>query len=299
MQSPLVRATLPASVRLEPGEGSLPRLRVENAHARGEVYLHGAHVTAWEPKGQSPVLWTSRESAWAADKPIRGGVPICFPWFAAHATEKSAPGHGYARLADWTLTDADDEADGSTSLGFRLTQPATPWPLWPHGFEAAYRVTIGRTLGLAFEVHNTGPAPITYEEALHSYFAVQVVREISITGLEDTEYLDKVDRMARKRQGRDPIRFTGETDRVYLNTRAACTIHDPGRRRRIVVAKTGSEATVVWNPWIDKAKAMPDFGDLEWPEMVCVETANVNAHAITLAPGARHTIQATIEAVAR
>jgi glucose-6-phosphate 1-epimerase len=298
MQSALVRTALPPSVRLETGEGNLPRLRISNRQGQAEIYLHGAHVTAWQPSGHAPVIWVSRDSAWEAGKPIRGGVPICFPWFAAHATEKSAPGHGYARLADWTLTGAHDEQAGPTTLVFQLTQGTTPWPLWPHAFAATYRVTVGSTLGMALEIHNRGTDAFSFEEALHTYFGVQYVREISITGLEGVDFLDKVDGMARKTQGNDPIRFTAETDRIYLNTQAACTIHDPGRRRRVIVRKTGSDTTVVWNPWTDKAKAMADFGDLEWPEMVCVETCNVNAHAVKLAAGGRHTMTASIEVAA-
>jgi glucose-6-phosphate 1-epimerase len=292
--SPLVRTSLPAAVRLEPGRGGLPCLRVANDRADAEIYLHGAHITSWTPKGRAPVIWMSRESAFEAGRPIRGGVPICFPWFAAHQTEKTAPSHGYARVADWTLVDARDEAAG-TALGFTLTSEGRSWPIWPHRFEAAFRVTVGETLAMSLEIRNPGTEPFTFEEALHTYFAVQYVREIEIAGLEGTDYLDKVDAMTRKNQGPGPIRFTGETDRIYLDTQATCTIHDPGRRRRIVISKTGSNATVVWNPWVDRARALPDFGDLEWPEMVCVETCNVNRLAVALAGGARHTMTATIQ----
>jgi D-hexose-6-phosphate mutarotase len=295
MDSPLVRTVLPPSVRLETGQGGLPRLRVFNPQARAEIYLHGAHVTAWQPEGGAPVLWMSRHSVWANGRPIRGGVPICFPWFGPHATDKTTPGHGFARLADWTLAAARDDDHGATQLVFHLSQPAPPWPLWPHPFEATYRVSVGATLGLALEVQNAGTEPFAFEAALHTYFAVGDVREVSISGLEGVDYLDKVGGTVRRTQGAEPIRFTGETDRVYLNTQGPCTIHDPGGRRRITVRKAGSDATVVWNPWVDKARAMPDFGDLEWPEMVCVETGNVVAHAVTLEPGGRHTMTATID----
>ena len=295
MQSPLVRTPLPPTVSLEPGEGQLPRLTVVNRQARAQIYLHGAHVTAWQPEGQGPVLWTSGSSAWDAAKPIRGGVPICFPWFGAHAADASAPGHGFARLADWTVVEARDDEQGATQLTFRLTPSATPHPAWPHAFEATFRVTVGSSLVMALEVVNAGSHPFTFEEALHTYFAVRDVRGIEIRGLEGGDYLDKVGGTARKNQGTDPIRFTAETDRIYLNTQGPCTIHDPGASRRIVVRKSGSDATVVWNPWVAKAKAMPDFGDEEWPEMVCVETCNVNVHAVPLAPGARHTMTATID----
>jgi len=298
MQSPLVRAALPPTVSLEAAEGGLPRLSVANAMARAQIHLHGAHVTAWQPAGHEPVLWMSRLSSWETTKPIRGGVPICFPWFGPHATDKGAPAHGFARLLDWTLVEARDDDRGATHLSFELPPPAPPAPAWPHACAATYHVTVGSSLDLALEVRNTGTAPFSFEEALHTYFAVQDVRAIEITGLAGTDYLDKVGGTTLRNQGPPPIRFAAETDRVYINTQAACTIHDPGARRRIVVRKSRSNATVVWNPWVDKARAMPDFGDDEWPQMVCVETGNVNVHAVTLAPGASHTMTATIDVAA-
>ena len=297
MQSPLVAVALPPTVSLGPGSGGLPRLTVVNARARAEIYLHGAHVTAWQPSGHAPVLWMSADSLWDAAKPIRGGVPICFPWFGAHATETSAPSHGFARLRDWTLVDARDDGQGATHLAFRLSPQAPPPTAWPHAFEAIFRVSVGTSLVMTLEVTNRSADAFAFEEALHTYFAVRDVREIAITGLEHTAYLDKVGGTARRTQGADPIRFTAETDRIYLETQGACTIADPGHGRRIVVRKNGSNATVVWNPWVAKSKAMPDFGDDEWSGMVCVETGNVNVHAVTLAPGARHAMTAAIEVV--
>ena len=289
MPSSLVRVTLPPTVTLDSGEGGLARLTIRNPRARAEVYLHGAHVTCWQPTGHANVLWMSRKSYWDATKPIRGGVPICFPWFGPHATDASAPSHGIARLRDWALVEASDDANGVTHLAFQLAQNA---------FRATYRVSIGSSLGLALEVHNPGTGIFTFEEALHTYFGVQDVRHIDIRGLEGADYLDKVGGTTRRNQGSAPIRFTAETDRIYLNTQAPCMIQDPGLRRRIVIRKSGSDATVVWNPWIAKAAAMPDFRDDEWPEMVCVETGNVNAHAVTLPAGGRHTLTATIDVAA-
>lgn len=282
--------TLPASVRVEAGTGGLPKLAIATPHGSAELYFHGAHLTAWHPANSAPVLWMSRESRFEAETPIRGGVPICFPWFGALPTDPNAPAHGYARLMEWSLVDAieptDGAAEGTVTLRMELTTPAV---------RTHYRVTVGPTLKLDLDVHNVGAAPFTFEEALHSYFAVQDVRAITISGTEHIDFLDKVTGFSRRTQGDEPIRFTGETDRVYLNTQATCVIHDPGLRRTIAIHKKNSEATVIWNPWIDKAKAMKDFGDDEWPEMVCVETCNVNVHARTLAPGERHTMTAIIE----
>lgn len=287
--------SLPPSVRQTPGRNGLPRLAISSGRASAEIYLHGAHATAWQPAGAAaPVLWVSRDSQFQAGAPIRGGVPICFPWFAAHGSDSGAPMHGFARIRPWTLVSAEDH-DGEVQVVLRLAD-ADPWrpSAWPHRFAAEYRVTMGSRLALALNVTNTGGAPLSFEAALHTYYAVRDIREVMVTGLAGTDYLDKVEALARKTQGDAPIRFSGETDRVYLDTDATCTIHDPGLGRRIEIAKTGSRSTVVWNPWIDKARAMPDFGDDEWTSMLCIETANVRDAAIRLEPGSHHVMTAVV-----
>jgi glucose-6-phosphate 1-epimerase len=287
----LLRATLPSSVRLEDERG-LPSLRVSTPQAAARVFLHGAHVAAWQPShAPAPVIWLSGRSLVRAGKPIRGGVPICFPWFGPHPSDTGAPAHGFARLADWTLTDAGESADGVVMLTFVLPQPAGG-SLPP--FELRHRISIGRELAMTLETRNTGTGEFDFEEALHTYFAVSDIRKVAVSGLERTDYLDKVAGFARRTQGDEPIRFTAETDRVYLNTTAQVAIDDPGNRRRIVASKEGSRSTVVWNPWIDKARAMPDFGDDEWIEMVCVETANVGDARVRLGPNDVHTMTAMI-----
>jgi glucose-6-phosphate 1-epimerase len=286
--------SLPSGVSLGPGRGGLERLRVETRRVRGEVYLHGAHVAAWQPADRAPVLWVSRESQFKAGAPIRGGVPICFPWFAAHATDASAPAHGFARLRAWRLTDASADDDRVELRFTSRDDEGTHRSAWPHPFAAEYRVSFGEQLSLALDVSNTGDGPVSFEAALHTYFAVSDIRRVTVTGLAGTEYLDKVEGLASKRQGDAPMTFGGETDRIFLDTEATCTIHDPGLGRRIHVAKRGSLSTIVWNPWIAKARAMPDFGDDEWPEMLCIETANVRDRAVRLEPGSHHTMSAHI-----
>jgi glucose-6-phosphate 1-epimerase len=169
----------------------------------------------------------------------------------------------------------------------------------PHAFTARFTATIGETLAMELAVTNAGGAPMTFTEALHTYFAVGDVRQTRVSGLEGVEYFDKVIG-APARKGDGPVTFTGETDRVYFNTKSTCTIDDPVFGRRITVEKSGSESTVVWNPWIDRAKALPDFGDDEWPAMVCIETANTKYNAaITLQPGATHTMRQVVRATPR
>jgi D-hexose-6-phosphate mutarotase len=275
--------------------GTLPYLAVASLEATAQVFLHGAHLTQWTPaRVPAPVLWLSTRSSYHADKGIRGGVPICFPWFGPHASAPTAPAHGFARLVDWTLAEATESGDGTVMLWFVLDTTEVRSPLWPHRCRAAYRLAIGAMLTMTLEVENRDLGPFTFEEALHTYLSIHEIADISLAGLEGTAYLDKVEGFARKRQGSDPIRFSGETDRVYLDTGATCRIADPAWSRTIVVAKSGSRSTVVWNPGAEKARSFPDIGGDEWRQMVCVETANVGAAAIRLAPGEAHTMQAVV-----
>ena len=271
----------------------LPRLDVAGRHGTAQIYLHGAQVTAWQPvHARHPVLWMSAHSSFKPDKPIRGGVPICFPWFGPHREDKTVPAHGFGRLTPWTLCDARETPDGTVHLTLQLEDDNAS-PVWPHYFHADLRLSIGRTLTLALFVDNPDHIAFSFEEALHTYFSVSNIEQVSVSGLENTEYLDKVS-ASGQRQGAEPIRFTGETDRVYVNTQSPCVIHDPGMKRRITIAKRGSDSTVVWNPWVQKARAMADFGDDEWPGMLCIETANVGDAAVTLRPEDRHTMTAEI-----
>jgi D-hexose-6-phosphate mutarotase len=264
------------------GNGGLKAVKVTGEAGRGLVYLHGGHVAAWAPAGGDEVLWLSAKSHWAAGKPIRGGVPICFPWFGPRAGDPGAPAHGFARLKEWTL----EEAQGTT-VTLRLEDDEETRRAWGQAFALRMRVTFGRELEMRLELTNRGSGELAAEEALHTYFAVGDVRQTSVRGLDGVRYIDKVDGMKEKMQA-GAIRIEGETDRVYVGTRGEVTIEDPswkGGGRRIVVSKEGSADTVVWNPWVAKAKAMADFGDEEWPGMICVETCNVMAHAVRVAAG--------------
>ena len=290
----LIRVALPRGVS-RCVEGDLAGLDIVTPAATGRVFFHGGHLTRWTPSHTgAPVIWTSAHSLFRADKAIRGGVPICFPWFGAHPTDAALPAHGYARLEDWTLDRAETSDDDRVTLAFVLETGPETWAAWPHGCRATCTLTLGAALTLSLRVENTGSTPFTFEEALHTYCGVGDIREVSVTGLEQTDYLDKVAGFSRTRQGDDPIRFTGETDRVYLDTTTTCRIVDPRLSRTIVIAKQQSRNTVVWNPWSQRARAFSDFGDDEWQTMVCVETCNVRDAAIHLAPGATHTMQTEV-----
>ena len=284
-------------VRFEAGQGGLTRIVVTSPLASAEVYLHGAHVTHFQPMGQKPVLWMSGQSLYQTDKAIRGGVPICFPWFGPKAGEPSAPMHGFARLREWQVESVSQSDEGAVEITFTLTADEQTRTLWPAEFVARYCVHIGKTLKLTLQVQNKGDAAFTFEEALHTYFAVGEVRQVSVTGLEATNYLDKTDGSKEKSQGGDAVVIVSETDRVYLNTTAPCVLNDPANGRRVGINKAGSQSTVVWNPWIAKSKAMVDFGDEEWNGMICIETCNLGKDRVELNPGAIHEMRAEIRIV--
>ena len=278
-------------MRLTAGRGGLPRLAVETHLARAEIYLQGAHVTAFAPRADAPLLFLSRASRFAPGVPIRGGVPLVFPWFGRKADDAEAPLHGPARCLSWRLEGAAAEA-GAVELTFALTKVSAA--RWPDGAVLRYRVEIGAALGLGLEVENRGAAPIRFEDALHTYLAVDDVEQIHVTGLEGAAFLDETEGFARKRAGTEPLVLRGETDRVYDDTRAPCVVWDPRAHRRVTITKTESDATVVWNPGAARARALPDLGDDEWRNFVCVESGNVGRGAVTLAPGARHRLAVRI-----
>jgi glucose-6-phosphate 1-epimerase len=265
------------------GRNGLGALLLRSGAAEAEVYRHGAHLTRYAPGDRREVLWVSDHSAWGGDQPIRGGVPVCFPWFGAKEDDEEAPSHGFARLREWEVDSVGQES-GQTSVTLTLADDEDSRAMWDHRFELRMSVCLSDHLKMTLEVRNVDEKPMTFTEALHTYLAVSDVRQVSISGLGQVEYIDKLTGR-REKQDDAAIRFTGETDRIYVNTEDDCVLDDPAWGRRIVVRKENSRSTVVWNPWVDKSGRMEDFGDEEWPGMVCIETANAADNAVTLEPG--------------
>jgi len=195
---------------------------------------------------------------------------------------------------DWAVESLSVDGDEAILVILRLESNEATRAEWAHEFVVRCHIFVGMWLVMLLEVENTGESEMTFEEALHTYFAVEDVREVVVRGLENTGYRDKVDGLASKMQGAEPLRFTGETDRIFENTAAKCEIEDGVTGRRITVNKSGSKTTVVWNPWIEKALKMKDFGDEEWRRMICVETANAGVNAVTIGPGKKHSIRVVI-----
>lgn len=256
--------------------GGLVKFHAQTALGELKLYLHGAHVTHWQPSGQKPVLFLSKHSSFEPGKPIRGGVPICFPWFGANAGDSSLPMHGLARVKEWTLEHAAVEPEGIIEAELHTTVER---------FDLAYFVRASDELQLRLKVRNMSSQLQQYEVALHTYLAVGDVRQVFITGLGRRRFIDKTRDGAVFVQERGPVGIDRETDRVYLDTIQSVVVHDPIWKRRLIVDKDGSRSTVVWNPWVEKSKRLADFGDEEWPGMLCIETANVADNRVSIEPG--------------
>ncbi len=274
-------------------EHGLPAVRVSGKSASGLVYLQGAHLAAWRPAGQEPVIWMSQNAVYAAGKALRGGVPLCFPWFGAHAEHQEFPAHGFARTRTFEYHGARLDSSGRYELEFELHDDDQTRAWFPHAFTARLRIALGQTLGLEFSVTNRDAQPFAFEEALHSYFGVADVTRTSVRGLEGARYVDKVREQSVFTESSPELRFVAETDRIYEST-GTCTIDDQLGKRAIVIEKENSRATVVWNPWREKAAQMSDLGAAAWPGMLCVESANVGKSRVTLAPGECHRLRVAV-----
>jgi glucose-6-phosphate 1-epimerase len=289
------RFGIPGIARVVAGNGGLAKVAINSPQTVGEMYLHGAHVTSWKPHIADEVLFVSTKSRWEDGRPIRGGVPICFPWFADRAGDPKTPAHGFVRTKAWQLESIVQAGDAvKVSMFTESNDDSKRW--WPAGFQLTYHATFGSELKLELVVKNTGTASFRFEEALHSYFRVGQIEEVQLEGLDNVPYLDKTDSNRKKTQ-QGPIVIVSETDRVYLNTKTAIKLEDRSIPRTIRVAKENSLTTVVWNPWVAKAKALSDFGNDAWKQMVCIETSNVGGFSVELMPGAEHLMQSNVRLI--
>lgn len=277
-------------VVFQAGQGGLSKININNQFATAEIYLLGGHVTAYQPHGQAPVLWMSDICQFQVGTPIRGGIPVIWPWFGPHPHDDDKPQHGFVRSMLWQVDNTEALADGQTCIALSLNDDVSTQAIWPHTFSLTLQITVGETLQVSLISTNRGDETLDgLGAALHTYFTVGDVAQIAIEGLTGRDYLSKVESYVRKTQ-QGAITFGSEVDRIYLDTTDVCLIRDPVLQRTMRVSKEGSQSTVVWNPWIDKAQAMADFPDDGYSGMVCVETTRAANDLYSLAPGQSHTL---------
>jgi glucose-6-phosphate 1-epimerase len=283
---------IPGVARICAGNGGLPRIQISGSQAAGEMYQHGAQVTSWKPAGSDEVVFLSTQSGLQEGQAIRGGIPICFPWFRAKADDPKAPAHGFARTKSWELESIVEDKSGVRVTMFTESDAQTRrW--WPAEFRLVHRVVFGSELVLELTCINTGKADLRFEEALHTYNRVADVANVRLQGLDKLYFLDNTDSNAEKIQQGD-VRIASATDNAFLGTQHDVDLIDPELHRRILLRKSNSLTTVVWNPWSNGAARLRDLGDGEWKQFLCVEASNILAASVNLAPGEEHKMTAVL-----
>jgi D-hexose-6-phosphate mutarotase len=287
------RFAIPNCLEFLAGRSGIPVVEIKNELAEATISLEGGQVMTFRPHDQEHVLWLSSFAPLKKEKSIRGGIPVCWPWFGAHAFDKQKPAHGFARNMLWTVKETKIRDDGATKITLELSDNEDTWSLWPHTFQLQLQIIIGSQLQLELSTYNIEDKNFIVSEALHSYFRISDVNQVKIHGLEYCTYLDKVDNFTNKIQ-KGTLTINDEVDRIYLGTTADCVIEDYGLKRNIRIAKQKSQSTVVWNPGMEKASELGDLGHRGFRKMVCVETANVAENAITVEPSDRHSLKVVI-----
>jgi len=281
--------------------------QIRQGQAELLVAQQGAHILSYQLAGQPPLIWLNDEAVFQTGKSIRAGVPVCWPWFgnfernppsvqAMRVSDQPASAHGLVRALDWELEGIETEGD-SLNVVFALPVPENGLPGWPHQVDLKLNIRLDEQLQIDLTSHNRGTDSVTISQALHSYFAVSDVRNVHVEGVDGLQYIETLDNWNTVTQHGD-LRFSGETDRIYLNTPDKLSIVDPAWERRIELNARGSRSAVIWNPWTERAAAFSDMADDGWQRMLCIETANVLGDVVTLAPGESHTLGVSIASLA-
>ena len=266
-------------------------IEVKNAQAEAKIALQGAHVFHYQVKSRPALLWVSEKAFFKKGKAIRGGVPICFPWFGPNKDDATLPQHGFARTALWTVVLEEELNENNTHLQLQLTESKESLKLWAHTFDVRLDVVVGSTLSIALTVTNTDTKPFELSSALHSYFMVSDIEQVRIKGLESRRYYDSLEKEAFVQEG--AIMINEEVDRVYFDTTEKVFLED--KHRVVAIAQEGSNSMVVWNPWIEKSKQMVDMAEESYRTMVCLETANALEDSRIIEPNETHRLKVFIE----
>ena len=288
---PMRKHEIPGRVAVVLGNGGLAKISVTTKTSAAEIYPHGAHVTGFQKNGEPPLLFISAKSWFAPGKPIRGGVPVCFPWFGGREGE---PAHGFARILPWELVKTSAAKDGAVTVRLRLPKEFLK-PGWS-ALGTEFVVTVADTLTMELVATNeSADKTLEIENCLHTYFHVGDINQVSLAGLRDAPFDDFAAGAAGARKvENDPVlHITKETNRVYPDSAGTVEIRDASFQRTIRVEKFNSNSTVVWNPWTTQ-KLPDDFDPAEHKQMVCVESGNVKQNKIMLAPGKSSALKVVI-----
>ena len=272
-------------------------IEINNAKAHATISTYSGQVLSYRPKSQKDDLLFVSEKAYYEDgKAIKGGIPVCWPWFGADPDDLGRPAHGFVRNRQWEVTGSESLANGATKVVLAMVDGDQTREIWPHPFKLSIEITVGDSLKVALVTHNSGDESIIISQALHTYFYVGDISKVQVLGLDGIDYIDKVDGFAEKTQS-GPVTITGEVDRIYKGVTGELVIDDESLGRRIRIASRGCSTAVVWNPWSEIASSMGDLDDDDYKKMICVETANAGPETVEIAAGSEYRLEAeyTIE----
>lgn len=277
--------------------------RIRHRDAELLIARQGAQIIGYQVDGQQPLIWRNEAAVFKQGKPVRGGIPVCWPWFgnlernpdsvqAMRQSSEPAKAHGEVRALNWELLGAGEDGD-ALLVELVLPEAEGRLPGWPHNVALKLSIRLDQALNVSLVSFNASGETVTFSQALHTYFAVSDVRQIRIQGLDGLSYIETLEGWEKRQQSGD-LTFTGETDRIYLDTPNLLGIVDPQWQRRVLIQTSGSNSAVLWNPWIEKTQRFTDMAADGWQGMVCVETANVLGDVVTLAPDEMHVMSVSI-----
>ncbi|MGZ0018741.1 D-hexose-6-phosphate mutarotase [Nitrosomonas sp. wSCUT-2] len=268
------------------GNGGLPMIQVKTAKAKAVISLHAGQVLSYQPAGEADdVLFLSEKAYYQDGKAIKGGAPVCWPWFGADPEGKGRPGHGFVRNRGWNVIATEALANGDIKVTVGLDDTPETQAIWPHAFSLRQEIVVGDTLNLSLITRNTGKEKFNITQAFHTYFKVGDITRAKIAGLAGCDYLDKAGGGNTQKHQTGDVTIDAEVDRIYLNVGNTLTIDDTALSRRIQITSQGSKTAVVWNPWEKIAKDMADLEDDDYKRLLCVETTNAADDVREVAPG--------------
>lgn len=278
---------LSPSVSIKQTDSGLEYIAVASSLCNAKIFLQGAQLTEFTPAGQKPLIWVSEDEDYLEGKSVRGGVPICWPWFGVNQNE-GWPIHGVARTSLWRAEEVT-ETEQAITVSLSLPMLNVDKTYWPH--QSSLKVIFTLTEQLQIELVNTNLGQQAFEltQALHTYFPTSAIEKTSVDGLQGANYIEFGEGPFEQNE---EVTFTRETDMVYQNAPAQQTITTP--EGVIAVGRENSTSCVLWNPWIEKSQRLSNFRDDEYHKMLCLEAANVMADKVTLAPGQSHSLIHTV-----
>jgi glucose-6-phosphate 1-epimerase len=290
---------LAGQLKFVEGQGGFPCIEIRNKSAKALISVYSGQVLSFQPVAEpEDLLFLSKQAYYQAGKAIKGGIPICWPWFGPDPEGLGRPSHGFVRNRLWTVIGTETVTDSETKVTLGLGDTTETKTIWPQSFELTIEISVSNTLTVALVTRNRGDQAFSITQALHTYFKVGDISQVQILGLENTQYLDKVDSGVQKTQ-QGPVAIAQEVDRVYTDVPGALVIQDAALGRRIRITSSGSKTAIVWNPWAKICSEMADLDNDDYKSLVCVETANAANEVVDVAPHSEYRLVAnyTVERI--